>query len=71
MTKCKFRIAGPTLLRNQEIPYQNVKPGQLVKVDTQITPKTSGEQKIVATFSSKELLDISGTAKVEIFDDEE
>ncbi|XP_017784888.1 PREDICTED: hemocyte protein-glutamine gamma-glutamyltransferase-like [Nicrophorus vespilloides] len=71
LTRCKFNLAGPTLLRNQILPYQDVKPGAMVKVTTHIVPKMTGEQKIVATFSSKELLDITGSAKVEVTDDDE
>lgn len=56
-------------MRNQIISYPGVKPGALVKVDAEIVPKLSGEQKLVATFSSKELLDITGSAKIEVYDE--
>ncbi|RZC42409.1 hemocyte protein-glutamine gamma-glutamyltransferase [Asbolus verrucosus] len=71
LTNCKFNISGPTLLRNQIVRYNNVKPGALVKINTDVIPKIPGEQKLVATFSSKELLDIIGSAKVEVVEDEE
>ncbi|XP_017784889.1 PREDICTED: hemocyte protein-glutamine gamma-glutamyltransferase-like [Nicrophorus vespilloides] len=69
LTKCKFNLSGPTLLRNQILHYRNVKPGVMVKIAINIIPLVPGEQKIVATFSSKELLDITGSAKVKVFDE--
>ncbi|KAJ8949973.1 hypothetical protein NQ318_002381 [Aromia moschata] len=66
LTKCRFNISGPTLLRNQMISYQNVKPGALIKTIVDIVPKIEGEQKLVATFTSKELMDITGSIKVQV-----
>lgn len=70
LTNCKFNISGPTLLRNQVVPYPDVKPGALVKVDADIVPKIDGEQKLIATFTSKQLLDITGSAKFEVIGEE-
>lgn len=69
LTMCKFNLAGPTLVRNLVIPYPDVKPGGLVKVETQVTPKVPGQQTLIATFSSKELVDIVGSAKVEVYEE--
>ncbi|CAG9856791.1 unnamed protein product [Phyllotreta striolata] len=71
LTNCKFHVSGAALLRNQIIAHPNVKPGAVVSVETKVVPKYVGELKLVATFHSKELMDISGTAKVEAFADEE
>lgn len=70
LTNCKFNVSGPTLLRNQVVPYPDAKPGALIKVDVEIVPKTDGEQKLVATFTSKQLIDITGSAKFEVIGDE-
>ncbi|EFA00611.1 hemocyte protein-glutamine gamma-glutamyltransferase [Tribolium castaneum] len=71
LTNCRFNLSGPTLIRNQVIRYSDVKPGGLVKINADITPKIAGEQILVATFSSKQLIDIRGSAKVEVLEDEE
>lgn len=69
LTNCKFNIAGPTLAKGLVVQYPDVKPGALVKATVQITPKVIGEQKLIATFSSSELLDITGSAKVEVYEE--
>nr|XP_023026500.1 hemocyte protein-glutamine gamma-glutamyltransferase-like [Leptinotarsa decemlineata] len=66
LTNCKFHVSGPSLSRNQIIDHPDVKPGAVVKVNATIVPKFPGEHKLVATFSSRELLDITGTVKVDV-----
>ncbi|KAG5896285.1 hypothetical protein JTB14_008842 [Gonioctena quinquepunctata] len=66
LTNCKFHVSGPSLIRNQIITHPDVKPGAVVKVETHIAPKYAGEQKLVATFSSREILDITGTVRVDV-----
>lgn len=58
-------------MRSQLIPFPDVKPGALVKVDTQIITKIAGDQKIIVTFTSKELVDVTGSIKIEVYDDDE
>lgn len=70
LTRCQFSVSGPALLRNQIIEHADVEPEGLVKGFLMITPKIAGEQTIIATFSSKELLDISGSAKVTVTQEE-
>ncbi|KAJ3662928.1 hypothetical protein Zmor_007242 [Zophobas morio] len=71
LTNCKFSLSGPTLIRNQVIRYGDVKPGGLVKMNTDITPRSVGDQVLIVTFSSKELVDIRGSAKVAVVEPEE
>jgi transglutaminase 1 len=42
-----------------------------VKVEHSFTPQRAGRQKLVGTFSSKELVDITGSTEIEIFEEEE
>ncbi|KAJ8965774.1 hypothetical protein NQ317_000481, partial [Molorchus minor] len=56
LTKCKFNISGPTLMRNQIVPYQDVKPGGVVKVNVDIVPKMEGEQKNCCHFYIKRVV---------------
>ncbi|XP_069699505.1 hemocyte protein-glutamine gamma-glutamyltransferase-like [Periplaneta americana] len=71
LTNCKFHYAGPGLVRNTAISYRDVLPEEEVKLESSLTPQRSGKQKLVATFSSKELVDITGSANIEVFDEEE
>ncbi|KAK5640144.1 hypothetical protein RI129_010955 [Pyrocoelia pectoralis] len=71
LTNCKFQLAGPSLMKNQELPHRDVGPGGLLQVETEIVPKVAGEQTVVATFTSRELMDITGSLKVDVYDDEE
>lgn len=42
-----------------------------MKVEHGFTPQRAGRQKLVGTFSSKELLDITGSVEIEVLEDEE
>jgi len=42
-----------------------------VIVEHSFTPQRAGRQKLVGTFSSKELLDITGSTEIEILEEEE
>lgn len=69
LTNCKFNISGSALIRNQVIQHADVKPGGLLKVEANIIPKSAGEQKIIATFTSKELVDVTGSALVNVYEE--
>ncbi|XP_060519546.1 hemocyte protein-glutamine gamma-glutamyltransferase isoform X2 [Cylas formicarius] len=67
LTGCKFHISGPSLIRNQILTHADIGPDEKVTVTTEVVPKLGGdEQKIVATFSSKELSDITGSSNVKV-----
>lgn len=59
-------MSGPTLVRGLVITYPDVEPGATVKLETKITPKVSGDQKLIATFTSRELVDIVGSTVVKV-----
>lgn len=71
LTNCKFHIAGSGLIKNQRIPFRNIRAKEHVKVKTFFIPKSSGDHKLIATFISKELVDMTGAAKIEVLDSEE
>ncbi|XP_066591017.1 hemocyte protein-glutamine gamma-glutamyltransferase-like [Prorops nasuta] len=71
LTECKFNYAGPGLSKNKTIEFRDVEPEEEVHVEHQLIPQKSGNQKIVATFTSKELLDITGSASIEVLDEED
>ncbi|KAJ9586417.1 hypothetical protein L9F63_019932, partial [Diploptera punctata] len=71
LTNCKFRYEGPGLVRNTVIDYREVQPEEEVRVQHRFNPQRSGNQKLVAAFNSKELVDITGSISFEVTDPEE
>jgi transglutaminase 1 len=70
LTNCQFNYAGPGLSRNKTLAFRDVGPEEDVYVEHQLVPQKPGEQKIIATFTSKELVDITGCATVDVLDAE-
>lgn len=50
--------------------YPEVKPGGVIKADTQLMVNAPGSQKVIAVFDSNELRDITGSVLVEVFDEQ-
>ncbi|XP_033341899.2 hemocyte protein-glutamine gamma-glutamyltransferase [Megalopta genalis] len=71
LTDCKFNYAGPGLSKNKTLVFRNVQPEEHIYVEHQLIPQKSGSQKIIATFSSKQLVDITGSASVDVLDPDE
>nr|CAD7265055.1 unnamed protein product [Timema shepardi] len=71
LTKCQFKYEGPGVTKNKTIPYRDIRAGELVVLEHRFTPMRAGAQKLVATFSSTELLDITGAASIDVYDDTE
>nr|XP_033341897.1 hemocyte protein-glutamine gamma-glutamyltransferase-like [Megalopta genalis]XP_033341898.1 hemocyte protein-glutamine gamma-glutamyltransferase-like [Megalopta genalis]XP_033341899.1 hemocyte protein-glutamine gamma-glutamyltransferase-like [Megalopta genalis]XP_033341900.1 hemocyte protein-glutamine gamma-glutamyltransferase-like [Megalopta genalis]XP_033341901.1 hemocyte protein-glutamine gamma-glutamyltransferase-like [Megalopta genalis] len=71
LTDCKFNYAGPGLSKNKTLVFRNVEPEEHIYVEHQLIPQKSGSQKIIATFSSKQLVDITGSASVDVLDPDE
>ncbi|KYM93428.1 PREDICTED: hemocyte protein-glutamine gamma-glutamyltransferase-like [Cyphomyrmex costatus] len=70
LTNCQFNYAGPGLSRNKTLTFRDVRPEEDVYVEHQLVPQKPGEQKIIATFTSKELVDITGCATVDVLEAE-
>lgn len=68
LTECEFTFEGPGLVRPQTIKYRDVKMGEMVSHVQKFTPRQSGERKLVATFSSRELIDVIGSRPVLVRD---
>ncbi|XP_015604650.1 hemocyte protein-glutamine gamma-glutamyltransferase [Cephus cinctus] len=71
LTECRFNYAGPGLSKNKIINFRDVAPEEVVYVEHQLVPQKSGQQKIIATFTSKQLVDITGSAAVDVLDEDE
>lgn len=66
LRNCSLVVDGPSLLRPKTIPIENVGPKAEMSYEFKIRPKKTGNCTIVATFNSKELLDLTGSKKVVI-----
>ncbi|GLH05666.1 Annulin [Gryllus bimaculatus] len=68
LTKCKIRLEAPGLIRTARpvVQYRDVKPLEDVTLEYEVTPIKEGNLKLIATFYSKELVDISGSATVDV-----
>lgn len=66
LTECVFSLAGPILEKSIELKCPNVRPGNIVKATARITPRKKGAGKLIATFCSRELVDVSGFAIVKV-----
>ncbi|KAK9308630.1 hypothetical protein QLX08_001476 [Tetragonisca angustula] len=71
LTECKFNYAGPGLTRNKTLAFRDIDPEEDIYVEHQLIPQKAGSQKIIATFTSKELVDVTGSAAIEVLDEEE
>lgn len=68
LTGCEFNISGPGVIpKTVFIPYRDVRPNETFSVVTPLTTRNAGDFKLVATFTSRELSDITGSAKLEVF----
>jgi len=52
------------------LAFRDVGPEEDVYVEHQFVPQKFGEQKIIATFTSKELVDITGCTTVDVLEAE-
>ncbi|XP_046990643.1 hemocyte protein-glutamine gamma-glutamyltransferase-like [Schistocerca americana] len=66
LTDCTFTIEGPGLNRPKVIPFRDVKPGELVSFTETFRPRKVGDRKLVATFCSQQLPEVSGAATVSV-----
>lgn len=68
LTNCRFTYEGPGVAKVNKIPYRDVRPEEEVIMEHRFTPYQSGEHKIVATFTSKQLLDITGSTILDVIE---
>lgn len=46
--------------------YRNVMPNEMVNFAESFTPKTAGNRKIMASFTSEQLTEVIGSSSVEV-----
>ncbi|CAG4998454.1 unnamed protein product [Parnassius apollo] len=66
LTDCYFTVEGPGVQRPRQIRFRDVKPGELVNYQDKFIPRRSGERRIVATFSSRQMDEIFGCTVVTV-----
>ncbi|KAG8239170.1 hypothetical protein J437_LFUL018944, partial [Ladona fulva] len=66
LTNCTLSVEGPGLQRPRITRKRDVKPGELVTFMERFFPQKSGNRKIVATFNSKQLTEITGSTNVKV-----
>ncbi|CAG0922034.1 unnamed protein product [Notodromas monacha] len=64
LTDCRFMFEGPGLQRPRRVSIKDITPRENVVHTEKFTPKREGKRKIVATFASKQLIDITGSTSV-------
>lgn len=68
LTNCVFNYAGPGISKNKTLKYRDVAPLEDIRVEHQFVPQKSGRQQIIATFTSKQLVDVTGSTTVDVLD---
>ena len=66
LSECEFMFEGAGLVRPQTIKFRDVKVGEMVSHTHKFIPRQSGDRKLVATFNSRELVDVVGSRPIHI-----
>lgn len=68
LTSCSYRVEGPGLHRTKTVQFRDVGPNETVHFMEAFRAKRSGKKKIVATFSSNQIVGIEGSTRVDVRD---
>lgn len=66
LTDCYFTIEGPGLQRPKQVKHRDVRAGELVQYSENFTPRRQGERKIVATFTSRQMSEVTGSCNINV-----
>lgn len=66
LTNCQYTVEGPGLSKPVTIKNRDINPNETVNLDESFTAKKAGERRIVVSFTSKEIHQISGSTTVRI-----
>lgn len=64
LTECYWTVEGPGLQRPRRVRYRDCRPGELVSFTEMFIPRRPGDRKLVATFTSRQISDITGSQTV-------
>lgn len=66
-THCEFNVSGPMIVKKAiKIPFRDIQANETIKISVPVTGTLKGNFKIIATFTSKELSNITGSLEVEV-----
>ncbi|XP_076269467.1 hemocyte protein-glutamine gamma-glutamyltransferase-like [Rhynchophorus ferrugineus] len=66
LTNCVFTLEGPGLQKPKIVDYRDIDPNEDVVLEETFTARKTGERKIVASFTSKQIQNISASTTVKI-----
>lgn len=69
LTNCVFNYAGPGISKNKTLKFRDVGPLEDIQVEHELVPQKSGRQQIIATFTSDQLVDVTGSATVDVYEE--
>lgn len=66
-TDCSFNVSGPGIIKRAiKVPFRDIQGGETIKITVPVTGLTKGNFKIIATFTSKELSNITGSTELTV-----
>lgn len=68
LTQCEWTIEG-TGMKRITLPQKDLEPYDKVTVEATLTPRKKGDRQIMASFTSKELTDVTGLHDVDVLAD--
>lgn len=67
LTTCSFNVAGPGVIKKTiRMPFRDIRPKESIRITVPVTGYEKGQFKIVATFTSKQLSDVTGSLVVNV-----
>merc|ERR1719341_1830503 len=66
LRRCSLVVDGPGLTRPKTIPIRDVEAKGEMSYELKVYPKRGGRRHIIATFNSKQLVDLTGSSTVDV-----
>lgn len=66
-TNCVFNVSGPGIVKRAiKVPFRDIQARETLKITVPVTGTVKGNFKIISTFTSQELSNITGSVEVEV-----
>lgn len=66
-TSCSFNVSGPGIVKRAiKVPFRDIQGKETIKITVPVTGTVKGNFKIIATFKSQELSNITGSVEVQV-----
>ncbi|KAJ8921066.1 hypothetical protein NQ315_015862 [Exocentrus adspersus] len=66
LTECSYTVEGPGLHKPKTVKYRDVGAKEAVTVTESFTAKKTGQRRVVANFTSKQIQNVNASTRVEI-----